>query len=363
MIIDSLSTYSRPVLTSALYGLTAAATEDSVKATIKWSDGTKIYETDLTVASGTATLYDVGEILRHALEAEGKSCGSFTIAIGTKSATINVVFCDRKASSAIVSKRAFLTVLPSQVYFQKCEFSVASPLQDLEEPLRLAIVARTCKGNFKRYDYQGNDSPLQFTENGVAMGSFSDLLDDIREIEEEKNTEETDPELPVGLVSLSVSLGKKSKIFYFIDREPDVVFYFRNCFNAIEILPVWGVIETKWDVQNSKAVSMGKVLTYDHSRTISYKVKTAGIKAMEADALAQISFSKEVYVKTVDGDPVRVVITQNDFNTTTEKNKMNSAEISFEADSLLPLVHTDVDREISSDENGIFSSPFATEFS
>lgn len=84
------------------------------------------------------------------------------------------------------------------------------------------------------------------------------------------------------LRSFTVHAGSRSLTVYVVDEEPCIQFYFRNCYNAIEVMPVFGTTTLKTEISRKEAVSGDVISFYDKSVSRKWQVKTVPLTQEEA---------------------------------------------------------------------------------
>ena len=84
------------------------------------------------------------------------------------------------------------------------------------------------------------------------------------------------------LLSFAVHAGSRSLTMYVVNEEPCIQFYFRNCYNAEEIMPVFGTTTFKTEISRKEAVSMNVTSFYDKSVSRKWEVKTVPLTQEEA---------------------------------------------------------------------------------
>ena len=84
------------------------------------------------------------------------------------------------------------------------------------------------------------------------------------------------------LLSFTVHVGRRSLSVFVVDEEPSIVFSFRNSYNAVETMPVFGTTTLKTEINRKEAVSMNVTSFYDKSVSRKWQVKTVPLSQEEA---------------------------------------------------------------------------------
>lgn len=84
------------------------------------------------------------------------------------------------------------------------------------------------------------------------------------------------------LLSFSVHVGSRDLSVFVVDDVPCISFLFRNCYNAFELLHVFGTTTFKTEVSRKEAVAGGITSFYDKSVSRKWEVTTVPLSLEEA---------------------------------------------------------------------------------
>ena len=85
------------------------------------------------------------------------------------------------------------------------------------------------------------------------------------------------------LLSFSLIVGERALAVYVIEEEPCEEFYFRNAYNALEYMFVFGTTTLKTEISRKEALMQQRTFFYDKSVTRKAEVKTAPMTIEEAN--------------------------------------------------------------------------------
>ena len=84
------------------------------------------------------------------------------------------------------------------------------------------------------------------------------------------------------LLAFTVHAGRRSMTVYVVEEEPTILFSFRNSYNALESMPVFGTTTLKTEVSRKEAVSLNITSFYDKSVSCKWQVKTVPLSQKDA---------------------------------------------------------------------------------
>ena len=84
------------------------------------------------------------------------------------------------------------------------------------------------------------------------------------------------------LLSFEVHVGYRSMTVFVVDEQPAAQFHFRNAYNALESIFVFGTTSFKTEVSRKEAVSQNVISFYDKSVSRKWEVKTVPLTLEEA---------------------------------------------------------------------------------
>lgn len=163
------------------------------------------------------------------------------------------------------------------------------------------------------------------------------------------------------ILSYTVRFGNRTCTFYLTQRETQRMFYFRNCFNALElaILPV--STANKLETKSSSAVCGDVSTQYDIEHTRSYEMETSALLLTQADWLTQFLTSRDIrYWDGLSSDVEQmpqILITDYDYEISDEPGTVNAVKFEWQFANC-----RDTLRAIQSSSNGIFSEQFSSQF-
>lgn len=88
---------------------------------------------------------------------------------------------------------------------------------------------------------------------------------------------------PGTLLSVTVTVGKRTMPVYFIDNKPDMRFHFSNAFGLSEEICIFGTTKLKTEIDSKEAVCNGVASQYDRSSVRLYEVETAPMTIEDAE--------------------------------------------------------------------------------
>lgn len=163
------------------------------------------------------------------------------------------------------------------------------------------------------------------------------------------------------ILSYTVSFENRTCTFYLTQRETQRMFYFRNCFNALElaILPV--STANKLETKSSSAVCGDVSTQYDIEHTRTYEMETSALLLTQADWLTQFLTSRDIRYwdglsSSVEQMP-QILITDYDYEISDEPGTVNAVKFEWQFANC-----RDTLRAIQSGSNGIFSEQFSSQF-
>ena len=163
------------------------------------------------------------------------------------------------------------------------------------------------------------------------------------------------------ILSYTVTFENRTCTFYLTHRETQRMFYFRNCFNAIElaILPV--STTNKVETKSSTAVCGDVSTQYDIEHTRSYEMETSALLLTQADWLTQFLTSRDIrYWDGLSSDVEQmpqILITDYDYEISDEPGTVYAVKFEWQFANC-----RDTLRAIQSGSNGIFSEQFSSQF-
>ena len=116
----------------------------------------------------------------------------------------------------------------------------------------------------------------------------------------------------VKVLSCSVSFGKRSLDFYFIDDEPVDTFHFFNAFNIREAYYVYGTQKIKTEFTQKEALSSEVATYYGQSSERKVEIETVPLGLEEAEWLNQFLGSQYVFKTIPPDNDQRVLISDID---------------------------------------------------
>lgn len=270
---------------------------DATKVAIALSaDGTTLFSTTLFAFDGVVTVYNLREIVEIYMLEKGISLAMFCLEYSANggadsgSANLNVVYCSHimPISAADYASKSFLTTLQAKrTYPNSTEYlPITHGISEFDvnahcvyitpsgEVLSTTITLWTVE-----YEENGVDT-LIIKYNDIMLALTQGLFDVDR------------------LLAYTINIGQRYITYYVHAATPDVIFTFRNCFNALESVALFGVTTTKTKIERSIASISSVDSFYDRSTEKDYELQTAPLTTEEGAWIEQLLESQKVYIGT-----------------------------------------------------------------
>jgi len=316
------------------------------------------------------TLHDISSLVEAQMRADGLSYADFTLQIysGSPSSladslTYHVLYCDRVSlctNLPLFLTDNFLTSLSTRRLAPDFTASVSLYAQSGES---LAYAFHCCYStatdDSQHYLHIKFNDGVTASMDGVVQINISpsDIISAAASAAGYSVSQ-------VCLQSFAVCCGARSASFI-IDRTLAHLdsFFFRNCFNIIELACLPMVTTTKTNVEQSTAIVFGHKSLYDRSAEVAHEVIAGPLSAEEADWIDRLFTSYEVYRLEAnnydDTEPAvmyPVIISECSCEISDSDEKPNTVKFTWLHTDVRPLLHLDP-------SPGIFTSQFDYRFS
>ena len=289
-------------LTSQLSDVTIQTSADYVDITFS-ADGSTLLSGRYYALNGSVIIGNLGELVEHVIV--GKTDTNLadcvlTAKAGTESAnkSFRVMYCDRSINVADFSawlKENFLTVAPFR------RITADDTVRLYWYAVKSELLAIYVYATF--VDSDGNRDTFSMstglTQTASANNIYSTRQGIKNIISQIKSVKKLDS---ITLQSVTIRCGNRSAT-YFIDPSMDSArkFYFVNCFNIVEQLPIH--CETTDKVKSDRSVAtLGKKLQfYDVTNSKEYETETAPLSRDECLLIEQMCLSPKVKIQWGEG--------------------------------------------------------------
>ena len=272
-------------------------------------DGSCIYSTRLYGdANGTCTFYELRQIVEQSMIARNLTLASFSLTVAHENGADEledkyIIFSRYKnaerytagflESHFLVSRASYM--IPRNVYGSLPFFATAE--EDVSPYLDCVFDKDGEIYNFRL------ENPIHHY-NRPSMYYISVYPPSIKARADNEEGEDCGK-----LLSISVHAGRRTVTVYVVDEEPCIQFYFRNCYNAVEVMPVFGTTTLKTEISRKEAVSGDVISFYDKSVSRKWQVKTVPLSQEEARWYNEFLESDYVYLElNQDFNDLRILI-------------------------------------------------------
>lgn len=270
---------------------------DATKVVITLSaDGTTLFSTTLFAFDGVVTVYNLREIVEIYMLEKGVSLAMFCLEYSANggadsgSANLNVVYCSHimPISAADYSSKFFLTSLQSKrTYPNSVEYlPIIHGISEFDVDAHCVfatssgeVLSTTITLWTTEYEENGVDT-LIIKYNDIVLALSQDRFDVDR------------------LLAYTINIGQRHMTYYVHAVNPAVAFTFRNCFNALESVALFGITTTKTKIERSIASISSGDSFYDQSTEKDYEFQTAPLTTEEGALIEQLFESQKVYIGT-----------------------------------------------------------------
>ena len=270
---------------------------DATKVAIALSaDGTTLFSTTLFAFDGVVTICNLREIIEIYMLEIGVSfsifCLEYTANEGADSgsANLNVIYCSHimPISAADYTPQSFLTTLQAKrTYPNSTEYlPLIHGISEFDVDAHCvfvtpagAVLSTTITLWTAEYEENGVDT-LIIRYSDIMLALAHDRFDVDR------------------LLAYTINIGQRYITYYVHAATPDVIFTFRNCFNALESVAFFGVTTTKTKIERSIASIFSVDSFYDQSTEKDYEFQTAPLTTEEGAWIEQLFESQKVYIGT-----------------------------------------------------------------
>ena len=280
MINVYLSEYN--LLTSVQTQFNITQVSDWVEVSIQL-EGQYIYTTRLYPNNNIATFYGFQDILRQNMRARGLTFASLTIIAAEEMGAEyledkyiiynEVIDIDDERDllwARFLTIRSFYTLPRNNGQLPLAFFSDASE----QKSLTADCVFKEDDGTIRTYPFTKSIYPFQVPRIYYVYLYASEIQNYVERAEGG----------PVGkLVSFTCHVGSRSMTVYITDEPYEVEFSFRNSFNVLETIYIYGTTKLKSSFDRKEAVSQGVTMFYNMSVERKHEVETQPMSLEEAE--------------------------------------------------------------------------------
>lgn len=340
------------LLTSRLGDLDIAVDGTFVDVRLVDPYGFDILSERYYASGGNVTLYDFGSLIENDLRSSGGTFGKYTLKLLNAdntladSHTYQMLYCDRYTVCTDVAaflRENFLTTLQFRRLAEGDDLGLTLFAMQGENTTTTIHITYRKQGEAETYITDYTFPPkATATQDGLMFLSieYAELLNTLAT---RLNAKPNDIEI----VSFTVRCSQRSATCY-IDRSlrKGDLFFFHNCFNALETLNLPMTGKTKTDVSRSTAVINTRSSFYNQRTTQTHEVECGPLTSDEAEWIAQFCTSYEVFrlvPNLCDPDdpliPERVLITDADCVTSDNDDKPNTVKFTWRYADNRPMAH------------------------
>ena len=315
---------------------------------------TKMFKTMLYAYNGKVTLVNIGEVLENYMRANGKVFTAFTVYYNTAegayigSFNLNTQYCslNLNINTGLFGSYNFLTTLTAKrVPRNSIDYIWLLHGQDSGE------VKAHCV-----YEQENGE----VANKTVTMRRL--ITDDLGVTQIIINQSQLLMLLRSGgasvskLLSFAIEFNNRYFTYYVTDKEADVSFVFKNCFNVDEIAYFNAITTTITKVNRSTAVVGGRHLFYDQFVDKTYEVESAPLTSDEAYWVEQLLMSHSVRLN--DSSLLDVIITDSTCEISDNDEQLNKVKFTWQFAMKTPHLM----KSFREDTNGIFTEPYNQTF-
>ena len=280
MINIYLSDYN--LLSSVQSSFTITQVDGWVDVAIRL-DSQNIYMTRLYPYNGTATFYGFQEILRESMKARGLICAQLTVdameEMGMSSYEDKYIIYNEVQEinderdwlwQKFLTIRSFYTIPRQGGFLPLAFFSDATE----QQVLTAECVFQEDDGTIRTYPYTQTLYHYNLPRIYYVYIYLSSMIYKVEQAEGG----------PVGkLLSFTCHVGLRSMTVYVIDEPAEIDFNFRNSFNVLEHIYIYGATKLKTSFDRKEATSQGRTSFYNMSAERKHEVETLPMGMEEAE--------------------------------------------------------------------------------
>lgn len=287
--------------------MTIHTTQPYVEVSIMCNNKTEIFTTTIYTYSGTAVFSDFRELIEDYMEEQAKSfaifsieCYDYLVHDGTQD--FSLIYCRHLIPGAAEFATTHYLTLRKSVLFPRGETFIV--------PYYLA----PDETNWCSYDCTllpiGSTTPIvksidndQAEESGENVISEAVSYREIRQLIAASFPDLADARL----LAVTVRRAARSLTIYYTDHEPDLCLEFRNTFNALVPLYLYGTLTTKTDMERTEASCLGTSQFYDETIDQTFEFETSFLTPEEAFYINQLLTSTHI-TANVPSLPLREIL-------------------------------------------------------
>lgn len=314
---------------------------------------------------GVAHIYNVSELVENYMKSCGVSYANLKIEVLDSEGNINdtdsirIIFCNRSIvtdSAADYIQENFLTSsnerrTPKNAIHYLFYYSAKD--ESVECKINYAVRLENDQVITSNMTVSSDESTdLGIRRIKIAQSSI------IQDAAENNNVNPNG----ISLLTFTASTGQRSVTFW-TDNSLALgdAFYFKNCFNAWDVIYLNGLTSAKTDVEVEKAVVENKHLLYDRRVDKSHEIKVRGLSAADETAIEQLVSSHQV-MKCIglaeghDGNFKEILITDSTCEIDDDDENLNDISFKWRYADDRPLLFAE-------ESKGIFTSQYNIVFS
>lgn len=343
-----------PVLTSSLYSVKAVTDKVRVPVEVVRDPDGEIdvfFSTVLYPHDGVVELSDLGSLIEGQLRAAGRIWDMFEVRIDGVAAEFTAVCCEYKLTDDFDLAKCFLTVSDETVVHRGSPISL-NHWPDGSGDYRLQVVGHNADGAVAVWEHTltvPNDS-----------GSCGFMVDYIIDLATNQTAVETGDVLET-VAYFAISHGERQKVFYIVEHQYYLTFWFRNMFNAPEYLDVAGIVTRKTRHDRDTAVCSGRMMQYDQSVERTFEMKTGPLTDTQVRELEQLVGAREVCL-CVGREDYEVIITDHTLEYCNDDESLATVSFTFRFASDRVVLTPDDMGALSPVRTGIFSPEYSPEY-
>ena len=284
------------VLSSEFTELAISTNLKQVYVTVQNQSYDYIFHEFMWVNGTSLTLFDIASLIEADMKKHDWILADYTFNVfndtESDSFSVNVLYCESFSTAGVDPDK-----FPSEFFLTKAGEKRISP--DFSFSVYFYSEKSTAETFELKclYRYKDSQDILSFTTRGYSVGSAKIFHIDLSSklilqwmVSARISTNDLE------IVSLAVDCGGRYMAF-FVDKSliNGQTFFFKNIFNAWDFLTLPALTSEKTDVERSLANIGAKSIFYDKNVSKSYEVQSGPITTEEADLIAQLVASHDVY--------------------------------------------------------------------
>ncbi len=318
MAISLTTSFPALIFTSALHQVQFTTDDSSVSISLK-VDADTLLQTTLYAYDGTATLYDIRDVIEQYMLARDKVCATVTLSYGDSTTHFKALYCSHRIDidALTFACTQFLTTMPAKrttahsieplgfiEHMEQQELKAHCVWLSKAGVLSVGVITLSVVGDGE-HSYYPSTLSISYDAIAAKLGEAGHNVSK--------------------LLAYTIVLGERKLTYYVVDsRGADVEFTFRNCFNAPECITLRAVTTAKTQVEREIALVGSIARMYDQSTTKYYEVETAPLTEDEARWVEQLCISPKV----MRGEDA-VIITDSTCEMTDSNSELNRIKLTW----------------------------------